>query len=490
MPGKIVLVNPPCERVSSGYGYLNQVANRSPSLGLLHLAAQARAEGYDVSLIESDAQHLDAVAVSERILEARADFVGITLFTVGVTGASTIAREIRRHRPETQVIIGGPHVSSMALETVQRFPELGVAVCGEGEAVLGPLLRVLEHGKGLNSIPGLVYRDEEGVVQATTAAPVQRDLDALPMPAWDLLPGFPKNFPPAIYDYPRGPVATVAASRGCPFHCRFCDTSTFGSTIRRYSPRRVFEILSHLRERWGIRHVGFVDDLFVASRRRVSELCDLLIEAKLGLTWSCNARVDSVRPELLKKMRAAGCWEISYGLETGSPELLAAMGKVATVEQAEHAVRWTHAAGIRSKGLLMLGYPGESLATVEATRRFVCRIPMQVMSLSKFTPYPGSPIYIDLFGTRIRADHWDRMNGMNFVSSTREMNVEQLNQTYHGLLRSFYRRPRIARHYLWMSLRYPGHVLRLLRFGLAYLRSRLAGQRPEPIPSKSATQEL
>jgi radical SAM superfamily enzyme YgiQ (UPF0313 family) len=233
------------------------------------------------------------------------------------------------------------------------------------------------------------------------------------MPAWDLLPGFPDAYPPAIYDYPRGPVATIAASRGCPFHCKFCDTSTFGARMRAYSPARVVEMIQYLHDRWGVRHIMFVDDLFLASRLRVTEFCERLLASGLRVSWTCTARVDTVKPGILALMKRAGCWEISFGLETGSNELLVAMDKAARVERSEEAVRWTHQAGLRTKGLFMLGYPGETSDTIRATREFVRRIPMDIMNLSKFTPYPGSPIYVDLYGTKIRPDDWRRMNGMN-----------------------------------------------------------------------------
>src|SRR4030065_2155543 len=139
--------------------------------------------------------------------------------------------------------------------------------------------------------------------------------------------------------------------------------------------------------------ICFVDALFAASRLRVTELCQLLIESGLNFTWSCTSRVDTIKPDTLELMKKAGCWEISFGLETGSDVLLKKMDKAAEVEKSEQAVNWTAAAGIRTKGLFMLGYPGETRETVELTKAFVRRIPMTIMNLTKFTPYPRSPVY-------------------------------------------------------------------------------------------------
>lgn len=473
MPGAdIVFINPPYERIAPGYEFVKHITNRSPSLGLLHLAAEARAHGYRPAIIESDVLNLSVADVAARVVAAMPAYVGITLFTVGVWGAAAIARRIKQDRPDTRIIVGGPHISSMGPETMQRFAEFDYAVVGEGEKALTDLLRALEGRNDPRSVPSLIYRDG-AALRTTPRSPVNRLLDDLPMPAWDLLPGFPRAYKPAIYDFPRGPVATIAASRGCPFQCKFCDTSTFGATVRHYSPAIVFDMMRHLRDTYGVRHVMFVDDLFLASKLRATELCELMLKNDLKMTWTCTARVDTVRPDILALMKRAGCWEISFGLESGADELLQKMDKAVRVENSEQAVRWTAAAGIRTKGLFMLGYPGENRDTIRQTKEFVRRIPMTIMNLSKFTPYPGSPIYRDLFGTNIRDDHWEKMNGMNFVWAPEGMTVEELDRHYQDILVSFYRRPRIGWYYLKLTLQYPNHFYRLLRFLLGFLGAKL-----------------
>lgn len=469
---QIVFVNPPYERIAPGYSFVRHISNRSPSLGLLYLAAVTREMGYATSIIESDIEELTVQQVADRIVRQHPDFVGITLFTVGVWQAAQIARRIKQQLPEVRIIVGGPHISSMGMETMQRFPEFDVAVVHEGEQVLPELLPLLQRHTALDAVKGIIFRSGAGLVQTLPAVAIS-DLDALPLPAWDLLPKFPHAYLPAIYQYPRGPVATLAASRGCPFSCKFCDTSTFGARVRANSPEMVFKMMRHLRERYGIRHIQFVDDLFLASRIRTLALCDLIIDHKLDMTWSCTARVDTVKPDVLQRMKQAGCWEISFGLETGSNELLQKMEKAARVEISEQAVVWTHAAGIRTKGLFMLGYPGETPATIAATKAFVRRIPMHTMNLSKFTPYPGSPVYRELYGTNIKDDHWERMNGMNFLWSPEDLSLDVLDREYQSVLLSFYKQRRVMHEYVMMSLRHPMHFLRLLRFGLGYFAAKL-----------------
>jgi anaerobic magnesium-protoporphyrin IX monomethyl ester cyclase len=469
----IVFINPPYEQVSEGTDYLKHITNRSPSIGLLLLAAKAREIGYTPEIIESDLEGLSPEVVAQRVLDINPKFVGITLFTVGVFNASIIAKLIKEKSPETIILVGGPHISSMGYETMQRFSEFDVSVIHEGELILENLLKSIESGDSLEHVNGIMYRDADGSIRKTPPPPNIEDLDVLPMPAWDLLPNFPAGYLPAIYDYPRAPVATYAASRGCPFLCEFCDTSTFGGNIRYNSPQRVHDIMKHLSEVYGVKHLQFVDDLFVAHNGRVAEFSRLLIADKIDMTWSCTARVNTVKPETLALMKEAGCWEISFGLESGSDFLLDEMKKAQKVETAEQAIKWTHEAGIRVKGLLMLGYPGETRESIQLTKEFIQRVPMTTMNLSKFTPYPGSPIYKKLYGTSIREEDWERLNGMNFVYQAEGFTEAELDSEYQEIIKSFYKRPQILWYYTKMSLANLTHLKRLSMFLLGFLGSKV-----------------
>lgn len=473
---RVVLVTPPYERIAKGYEYVKHITNASPSLGLLHLAAEIRDIGYQPSIIESDIFDLTIDEVVTQIVDAAPAVVGITLFTVGVWCAAEMAAKIKQRLPNTIIVVGGPHISSMGPETIERFRVFDYAISGEGEEAFVCLLDTLRDGGDISTVPALIYRDETDITAKILQTPklaINKDLDRLPMPAWDLLPDFPHAYRPAVYDFPRQPVASIAASRGCPFHCKFCDTSTFGASVRAYSPQRVFEIMQHLQQTYGIRHILFVDDLFTASKKRTTELCELIIDSGMDMTWSCASRVDVVKPETLALMKKAGCWEISFGLESGSNDLLQQMDKSASLEKSVQALQWTHDAGIRSKGLFMLGYPGENHHTIAQTKAFLKQVPLTIMHLTKFTPYPGSPIYRDLYGTNIRDDHWEKMNGMNFLWTPEDLTQQELDSNYRKLLMNFYQQPRISWYYTKFTFRYPRHFLRLLTFLFLMLRAKL-----------------
>ncbi len=158
MQRRITLVNPPYERIAPGYEFVRHVTNRSPSLGLLHLASVAREHGWTPLILESDAQALDEAAVVRRVVESAPTVVGITLFTVGVWSSVNIARGIKRALPEVTIVVGGPHISSMGRETMERFPDFDFAVVGEGEWALIELLDALEKKTDLAAIAGLMWR--------------------------------------------------------------------------------------------------------------------------------------------------------------------------------------------------------------------------------------------------------------------------------------------------------------------------------------------
>ncbi|RLA80689.1 MAG: radical SAM protein, partial [Epsilonproteobacteria bacterium] len=344
----------------------------------------------------------------------------------------------------------------------------------EGELILEALLYNIENNISLESVDGIIYREKDESIRRTQRPQDIEDLDDLPMPAWDLLPKFPKAYLPAIYDYPRAPVATYSASRGCPFLCEFCDTSTFGAKIRYNSPQRVYDIMKHLSDTYGIKHLQFIDDLFVAHNQRVQDFSRLLIANPIDMTWSCTARVNTVKPDTLALMKQAGCWEISFGLESGSDWLLDEMKKSQRVETAVEAVKWTHEAGIRVKGLLMLGYPGETQETIAETKEFVKSIPLTTMNLSKFTPYPGSPIYRKLYGASIIEADWERLNGMNFVYQAEGFSEEELDTQYKEIITSFYKRNEILLYYIKMSFANLTHLKRLSIFLFAFLWSKIS----------------
>ncbi|HSR11711.1 MAG TPA: radical SAM protein, partial [Thermodesulfobacteriota bacterium] len=356
--------------------------------------------------------------------------------------------------------------------TFRRFPEFDFGVLGEAEGVVGPLFSALGNRESPSRLPGVVFREGDEI-RTTPRGGTIEDLDRLPFPAYDLLPSFPRAYRPAFLNYLRGPCASVLSSRGCPQACTFCDRSVFGNRYRFFSEDYLLEWIAQLSRRHGVRHLVFSDDQFAGSRERLVRLCERIAGAGLDLQWNCDARADSIDPHLLKLMKRAGCWMISYGIESWSEEMLGEVRKRISLEAAMQALRWTREAGIRTKGLFMIGFPGETESSLASTVSFVRRSPLDEINLSYVTPYPGTEIYRVLKRSPDFIENWERMNALHPVVRPRFLPEGALEKAYAGILRQFYFRPGVTLSYAGLLLRSPENRSRVGRGLVEGLRGSL-----------------
>jgi radical SAM superfamily enzyme YgiQ (UPF0313 family) len=457
---RIVLVNPPYSFWSPGKDYLRPFIGTLPSLGLLSLGAVLRKRGYAVRIIESASLGLTFAQTVEDILREKPHYVGLNCTTASVDNAARIAGAIKDAEAQVRTFVGGPHLTALPEETLRRYASFDYGIAGEGELAFPHLLEFLEEGRSLQGVESAIFREGEKVGINRRRGFIE-DLDSLPFPAYDLLPFFPQKYRPPLLNYQRGPVASLISSRGCPQVCTFCDRSVFGNRYRYFSEEYLIELISHLHRRYGIRHLIFADDQFAASRPRLLRFCETLARAGLPILWNCDARVDSVDADLLKIMKRAGCWMISYGVESGSPEILAGISKGIRLDQVEQAVHKTREAGIRAKGLFMIGYPEETESTLQETLSFILGCPFDELNLSFLTPYPGTAIYAQAKGSADFTEDWPRMNAMNCVLRPKALGTRILEKAYAQIIRRFYMRPRITFSYLGLLARSPENCGRL-----------------------------
>jgi len=288
----------------------------------------------------------------------------------------------------------GTHVTPLAQETLEAFPSLDFVIRGEPEWTLRELIGALEQtgGEGLDNhgvlshVHGLAYRD--GGQTVLNAEREFGNLDDLPLPLHHLLPLERYQLPMV-----RGKYAFVTTSRGCPGQCTFCIKHVmWQNSVRVRSPERVVEELRLLTS-LGVHNIHFEADLFTANRQQVSNICRLITEEDLDIRWTCNSRVDTVDPELLRSMKRAGCWMIAWGIESGSAEILRRARKGITLEKVERALRWSREAGIGNWGYFVIGLPGETEETIRRTVRFAKSLPLDLALFHIAVPYPGTPFY-------------------------------------------------------------------------------------------------
>jgi radical SAM superfamily enzyme YgiQ (UPF0313 family) len=221
--------------------------------------------------------------------------------------------------------------------------------------------------------------------------PLIPDLDALPLPRHDLLP-LDKYRIPML----RGPYTFIVTSRGCPAGCQFCIKHvTYGRCVRLRSPESIMREVRLIYD-LGLRNIHMYADLFTVSRDQVMELCRLLTNSGMQIRWTCNSRVDFVDQEMLHAMAQAGCWMISWGIESGNPQILQRIRKGTRLEQVAQALRWSKQAGIRNWGYFIIGLPGETEDTIKETIVFAKDLPLDVALFHIAAPHPGTPFFFDV----------------------------------------------------------------------------------------------
>ena len=353
-----------------------------PALGLLTLGAYLRDAGVAVSMADLTFER-DARAAGRAIEAFRPDVVGVHTKTLTAARAFEVARLARS--AGAVAVAGGPDAATRSdLYLDQGFD---LVVPGEGEPTLLDIARRASDGTSLLGTPGTVQRGLTGLVRGPPR-PLIRDLDALPLPAWDLV-DMERYL--RVWERSTGQRrAAVLTSRGCPFDCSWCSKPTFGRSFRQQSPERVLLELRELRTRYRVDYVRFCDDVFGISRAWLERLLHGMLDARLGLRFECLARVDLLKPELLGRMREAGLERVYVGVESGSQKMLDLMNRGTKLRQVERTAEALREAGVRQFWFLMLGYPGETEDDIEETLQLFRRFSPEEYSVSIAVPIPGT----------------------------------------------------------------------------------------------------
>lgn len=218
------------------------------------------------------------------------------------------------------------------------------------------------------------------------------------------------------------------------------------------------EMLSNLVHSFRVKDICFFDDDFATSATRVQEICEGILRRSLDIRWSCFASVRSVSRELLALMKKAGCTCISYGIESGDETVLRNMRKNQTCDRVLEVLAWTRAAGIRSRGFIMLGFPGETVDTLNRTLKFVPRLPLNDLQVDFAVPYPNTWFHDHWREFGSFDEDWSRMNGWYPLFVPHGLTSRQLEDFQKRMLRSFYMRPGVIKGYLARLAQCPSSI--------------------------------
>lgn len=429
----VLLINPPW--VTKDGNIWHGVKSTSPPLGLLYVAAYAEARGKSVHVMDVNAEQLHFADIEFFFARHRPEWVGLTAVTAQIINTHRLAAIAKRVSPNSKVVIGGVHATAMPDEVMQDH-NVDFVIRGEGELPFGSLVC----GEVPTKIPGLSLRTNNLLqpIRHNPMGPPIEDLDSLPTPAYHLIQF--DLYKPAIGAYRRLPAVNMTMTRGCPGKCTFCNSAE--TALRTRSAKHLVDEIRKLQAQYGVREVSFYDDTLTIFKPQVAEMCDLIVERGIDLTWSCFARTDCVSPPLLKKMRAAGCHQILFGIESADPEILRNIRKPIDIEQTRRAVRMVQQAGIAVRAAFMFGNPGETIETMRRTIDFAKALAPDIALFNITTPYPGTQMFD--WARRngyLRTLDWNDYDLANSVLELPTASSEQINEMYKIAYREFYFRP-------------------------------------------------
>jgi radical SAM superfamily enzyme YgiQ (UPF0313 family) len=436
----VLLVNPPAPDGGIWIRTQHRVGRRSrenmvwPQVSLAQMSALLVPD-YAVEIVDAIALRMDWPAF-EALLRDRRPRYYLTQVTAPTLTNDMYGAFLARSLGSATMGFG-THVTPMARETLRGFPALDYVLRGEPELTLRELIDTLEVARGrwragadgqltdvatsgravghgvtwkmwsedpswrpawlqperaaqLAAIKGLGWR-QAGEIVVNPDRPFFRSLDDLPMPLHHLLP-LDRYRMPMI----KGPYTFIVTSRGCPAGCKYCIKHvSYQYSVRLRSPAKLLEEM-HLLHGLGVRHIHMYADLFTVNRDQVVELCRLIIDSGLRVTWTANSRVDYVDEEMLHLMGRAGCMLMAWGIESGDELILRRAHKGYKMEQAHRALRWAHAAGIKNWGYFIIGLPGETVETIQSTIAVSKALPLDIALFHVAAPYPGTPFFFEV----------------------------------------------------------------------------------------------
>ena len=391
------------------------------------------------------------------------DFDLVVLFTTSASFAHDLATVSRLKEENSGIVAGlvGPQVSILPEESLSAGPQVDFVARREFDYTVMEVAQ----GRAWEKIQGISFR-KNGKIRHNPDRPFIKDLDALPF-VTDI---YHRDLHMEKYKIPylRHPYVSIYTGRGCPHHCVFCLwPQTF--TGRRYRVRSVANVAAEVRRSLELfpqaEEIFFDDDTFTAHGKRARDLARAL--APLRCTWSATGRVNTSF-ETLKAMKEGGLRLLVVGFESGDPQVLQNIKKGATPEMGRRFMRWCKDLGIMVHGTFMVGLPGETRASIEASMRYACELDPDTIQVSLATPYPGTEFYDFCRENGYLADQ-NLVHGatgyQQCVVDYPALAAQEIFQAVSRFYRRFYFRPRVMARIARTMIKDPAERRRLLRDG-------------------------
>jgi anaerobic magnesium-protoporphyrin IX monomethyl ester cyclase len=469
---KVLVANPPWP--GEGYGARSDV--RWPHkrmdkyleypIYLAYIVAVLEEAGVEVAFVDAVMEEMSIDDFSRAVAKMGPDLVVIECSTPSIYHDLETARATKERLEGTFVALIGSHPTFFHEQILKDNPSVDAVVRGEAEVTMRELALSLAAGEGLNQVLGLTYRVGDEVL-VNPPRPLIDDLDSLPFPARHIVRQ--EGYRAAIYSGVR-PTAMVS-SRGCPYHCVYClwPDTLYGHRLRARSAANVVDEIEQVVRDYGVDEIYFDDDCLTLSKKRVMEMCALILERGLDVKWIVQARVDTVDREMLAAMKEAGCHYILFGVESGSPKMLEIMKKRITLDRVRQAFKDCREAGIKTQAFFLFGVPGENQETIEETIQFAKEIQADSTQFAIAIPHPGTELYQTCMDNGwLVFNDWEDFAAENSLIETEELTREDVERARIHAYRSYYFSPRFVARSL-LRVRSAKDLRRLFRGGRSVL---------------------
>jgi anaerobic magnesium-protoporphyrin IX monomethyl ester cyclase len=383
------------------------------------------------------------------------------------------AEIVKASCPGAVLVIGGPHATLLPADVLNQIPQADYLLRGEAEYTLCDLVGRLsaeQSGWDLRAVPGIGFRQDGELFISDDIVRIE-DLDALPLPAYDLLP-LDRYFEGTrlVETGMEGRTFTMMSTRGCPNACSFCCESYLaGRKFRSRSPRNVVDEMELLVQKYDVSHIVFYDASFIDNAERVEGICREILDRHLEVTWRIRCRADRLTDSLAATMKKAGCIALAIGAESGSQQVLDTMHKRCTLAQIEQAFEIARRHGMWTVGYFILGMPGETREGSHETVEFAKRLDPDWALFTHATPLPGTELYA-IAQDRLMTRDWSRFrfSANSPVLSYDGMDDAEMRRIMDDAFQSFYLRKEWLTNRL-KKVRTPEQVGRLLDSFFHYL---------------------
>lgn len=402
--------------------------------------------GYE-QCIKKGEMYVKGISQKGKILKYVEDYqpniIGITCnFTAYAEDSYEIAKLVKEFYNKTIIVMGGAHATMEAEDILKKYNYIDYIVRGEGELIFSELVNTIKNNTGVENIKGITYKSVNGRLVSNPDRELIENLNLLPMMERKFIDMgiYKKINSDALSFAKKTPVVSIMTSRGCPYNCIFCSTKIMWKrNWRPRNPENVIKEIEYLINEYSIREIAIQDDQFVIDKKRVHDICDLIISKKLNISLSIpsGTSIWLVDFELLKKMKKAGFYRLCFPVETGNQNTLKFIRKPVNLAKVKETIKMANKLGFWTQGNFIIGFPYETKEEIEETIKYAYNSGLDYVFFFVAKPYAGSEMYEifkeeALLNTIVRSSHIERSD-----YDTKTMKAGDLNEICRNAFKGF-----------------------------------------------------